>query len=73
MIGAEPFVPIAGGGPELRQNTRPRRQFRRMTLAIIETDGFDSLEAGKRPSEAYGGILATGKQNKGRGCSHPRV
>ncbi len=36
-----------------------------MALAIIEADGFDTVEAGERPGQTDSGILPAGKQHQG--------
>ena len=67
MVLPQALRPGREGGGERRADHRALRHLHVMPLTVVEADGFDVRVAGERPSQAHGGVLATGEKNEGCG------
>jgi len=65
---AEPCGPIGKCRSDLGEHRAAAVQLDTVALPIVEANGLDMREAGKRPGEASRRVLATGKQHEGFVC-----
>ena len=72
MVFAQPGRPLGKLLPELAQYVEPRLKFHLVTLAVVESDGFDALVVAQGLRQAGGGILPTRKQHQRRGVDAAR-
>src|SRR5450830_564313 len=56
------FLPFRREAAHLFQQRWPYFQLDGMTLAVVETNGFDLVVAGQCPGQASGGVLAAAEQ-----------
>jgi len=65
MIRAQPVGPLRKLRVDLRAHVEPAFKFDHMPLAVVETDRLDVRIAIKRPGQAGGGVLSSGKEDEG--------
>lgn len=73
MVLAEFLGSVRKSGADFLQYDKACIEFHPVALAVVKGDGLDPLVLGECQGEASGGVLATGKKNKGRGVHGQRM
>src|SRR5258708_30890248 len=62
---AEPRSPLRKGGGQQLQDALARIELGSMALAVVETDGLDTLVAPERPGQPGPGVLSSREEHQG--------